>query len=416
MGVDLVPAEERGRRDRAGRRVRPTRRARRLRGRVLRPALRTRRRRCRPSRSRSPCSSSTRCPRDGATRRVDVDRHRGRGDPPVRLEPSDLNGQSMPWQDAARLPSPARKGMRMSEEEAIKTAFHDVTQAPVAPTSPTAGGSGSRVRRPAEGVFGGPGRRGRLGRLALNKWDFRGPDALEAAQHVFSNDALGLDGRTGAVRRVPGRRTGLMVDDGTVFNTGRHGPLLGHDERQGPPGVLRARCSSGFDVEVEWIAPRMPHLGVIGPRSREVVQKLTDADVGALRYFRFHPEPVRSAGCAVYLSRTGFGGEMGYELFLTDPRTRPSSGTRVVGGGRHAVRRRGDRDPSHRGRAHRDRLRLRGAPAHARTTSTWTGSSRSTRTSIRRERGAPRRRGRSSEPVRDAQARGRHPSRVRRRR
>ena len=35
--------------------------------------------------------------------------------------------------------------------------------------------------------------------------------------------------------------------------------------------------------------PAMPHLGVIGPRSREVVQKLTDADVGALRYFRFLP-------------------------------------------------------------------------------------------------------------------------------
>jgi glycine cleavage system aminomethyltransferase T len=40
----------------------------------------------------------------------------------------------------------------------------------------------------------------------------------------------------------------------------------------------------------------MPHLGVIGPRSREVVQKLTDADVGALRYFRFLTDPVKVAG------------------------------------------------------------------------------------------------------------------------
>jgi aminomethyltransferase len=74
-----------------------------------------------------------------------------------------------------------------------------------------------------------------------------------------------------------------------------------------------------LDVEFEWIAPAMPHLGVIGPRSREVVQKLTDADVGALRYFRFLPDPVKVAGVEVFLSRTGFGGELGFELFLTDP-------------------------------------------------------------------------------------------------
>jgi aminomethyltransferase len=49
------------------------------------------------------------------------------------------------------------------------------------------------------------------------------------------------------------------------------------------------------------------------------VRKLTDADVDALRYFRFLPDPVKVAGVEVYLSRTGYGGELGFELFLTDP-------------------------------------------------------------------------------------------------
>ena len=35
----------------------------------------------------------------------------------------------------------------------------------------------------------------------------------------------------------------------------------------------------GLNAEVEWITPSMPHLGVIGPHSREVVQKLTDEDL-----------------------------------------------------------------------------------------------------------------------------------------
>ena len=77
----------------------------------------------------------------------------------------------------------------------------------------------------------------------------------------------------------------------------------------------------------------MPHLGVIGPRSRELVQKLTDADVSQLRYFRFIPDVVEVAGVPVYLSRTGYGGELGYELFLTDPADATELWNAVLGAG-----------------------------------------------------------------------------------
>ncbi|HYY06986.1 MAG TPA: hypothetical protein VFA25_00120, partial [Actinomycetota bacterium] len=50
----------------------------------------------------------------------------------------------------------------------------------------------------------------------LNKWEFRGPDAVEAAQRVHSNDILGM--RTGQVRYGAFLdEEGLLVDDGTVF-------------------------------------------------------------------------------------------------------------------------------------------------------------------------------------------------------
>ena len=220
----------------------------------------------------------------------------------------------------------------MSEEEAIRTAFHDVTLA--AGGTHVADGGWFWVES-----FGDPQKEYSAVRddvavwdvSPLNKWDFRGPDALRAAQHVFSNDALGLDvgqSRYGAFLDDEG----LMVDDGTVFNTARedHAWVMtnGKDHQE-----YFAQMLKGFDVEVEWIAPRMPHLGVLGPRSREAVQKLTDADVGALRYFRFHPEPVKVGGVPVYLSRTGFGGELGYELFLTDPDDAPGLWNAVVAAG-----------------------------------------------------------------------------------
>lgn len=165
----------------------------------------------------------------------------------------------------------------------------------------------------------------------LNKWDFRGPDAMRAARFIFSNDVLGL---------VPGQarygafldRDGLVVDDGTVYNAGRpdHCWVMtnGRDRDDYFSEML-----GGFDVTWEWITESMPNVGIVGPRSRELVQGLTDADVSALKYFRFYPEPVRVAGTDVILSRTGFGGELGYELFLTDPSDAEAVWTAVTGAG-----------------------------------------------------------------------------------
>lgn len=220
----------------------------------------------------------------------------------------------------------------MSDDQAIRTAFHEVT----------ASQGGTHI---ADGGwmwlegFGDLAKEYAAVRddvavwdvSPLNKWDFVGSDALRAAQHVFSNDALGLavgQARYGAFLD----EDGLMVDDGTIFNTGRPGHCWvmtnGKDHQE-----YWAKMLGGFDVSVEWIAPRMPHLGVIGPRSRDAIRSLTDADVDALRYFRFLPDPVEVGGVEVVLSRTGFGGELGYELFLTHPDEAADLWNAVVGAG-----------------------------------------------------------------------------------
>ena len=60
----------------------------------------------------------------------------------------------------------------------------------------------------------------------------------------------------------------------------------------------------------------MPHLQVQGPRSRELLAALTDADVAGLKYFRHIPEPVTVAGVeGCRISRTGYSGELGFEVF-----------------------------------------------------------------------------------------------------
>jgi glycine cleavage system T protein (aminomethyltransferase) len=147
----------------------------------------------------------------------------------------------------------------------------------------------------------------------LNKWEFRGSDAPEAAQRVHTNDILGM--RAGQVRYGGFvDEDGLLVDDGTVF---RHADdhlwvCTNGDER----AEYFAEATKGLDVSIEYIAPELPSMQIQGPGSRDLVRRLTDAPIDDLKYFNFFPELVTFGGVPVWLSRTGFSGELGYEVFL----------------------------------------------------------------------------------------------------
>lgn len=147
----------------------------------------------------------------------------------------------------------------------------------------------------------------------LNKWEFRGSDAPEAAQRVNTNDILGM--RDGQVRYGAFvDDDGLLVDDGTVY---RHAAdhlwvCTNGDDR----ADYFAEAAKGLDVSIEYIAPELPSMQIQGPKSRDLVRSLTDAPVDDLRYFTFFPRQVTFGGVPVWLSRTGFSGELGYEVFL----------------------------------------------------------------------------------------------------
>jgi aminomethyltransferase len=147
----------------------------------------------------------------------------------------------------------------------------------------------------------------------LNKWEFRGPEALEAAQRVHTNDILGM--RVGQVRYGAFvDEEGLLVDDGTVFkHADDHAWVCTNSNDRAD---YFADAAKGLDVSIAYIAPELPSMQVQGPRSRDLLRSITDADLDALKYFNFFPEQVRVGGVPVWLSRTGFSGELGYELFL----------------------------------------------------------------------------------------------------
>ncbi len=147
----------------------------------------------------------------------------------------------------------------------------------------------------------------------LNKWEMRGPDAMEAAQRVHSNDVLSME--VGQIRYGAFLdEDGLLVDDGTIFKLSDDHvwAMTNGMDRE----AYFAEAVKGLDVAVEYVAPSLPNLQIQGPGSRTLLRSLTDADVDTLPYFRFIPEPVLVGGVPVWLARTGFSGELGFELFL----------------------------------------------------------------------------------------------------
>jgi aminomethyltransferase len=206
--------------------------------------------------------------------------------------------------------------------ESRETAFHHITSKKAAGFTEEAGwfwvtnfgDPDAEYRAVREGV-------GMWDLSPLNKWEFRGSDALEAVQRVHTNDIIGM--RDGKVRYGAFvDEGGLVVDDGTVFRHAADHLWVCTNSNENLDYFKEA--SKGLDVSIDYIAPELPSMQVQGPRSRELMRSITDGDVDALRYFTFHPEPVKIGGEPVWLSRTGFSGELGYEVFL-----RPESATAV---------------------------------------------------------------------------------------
>ncbi|MEI7759415.1 MAG: aminomethyltransferase family protein [Thermoleophilia bacterium] len=148
----------------------------------------------------------------------------------------------------------------------------------------------------------------------LRKWGFDGADAFAAADRIFTNDMLGLV--TGQVRYAPFcDENGKMVGDGTVFKVTDTFAI-----------VVTALDSDldhfrsvvhDLDVEITPQTAKTPQVGINGPRALELLQSICAADVSSLRYFRFWSEKVEVGGVPCRISRTGYSGELGFEIFCS---------------------------------------------------------------------------------------------------
>lgn len=154
---------------------------------------------------------------------------------------------------------------------------------------------------------------------ALRKFDVTGTDAHNFLQFAFSRnlDKLKLGQAVYGGLLNP---HGGMIDDGIVFRLADSSyRYVGNCDTDGD-WLQRLAIQHQFQVDVQ-PRPDLHNLAIQGPLSRQVLRSITRLDASFssftledLPYFYFAPAMV--SGIPVLLSRTGYTGELGYELFV----------------------------------------------------------------------------------------------------
>jgi len=147
----------------------------------------------------------------------------------------------------------------------------------------------------------------------MGELEVRGPDALAAVQRLCTNDASGLhDGQVQyAALCYP---EGGIVDDLTVYRLAAdHYMLVVNASNIDKDWAWVTSHSEG---RAEWsnVSEQTALLAVQGPRAEGLVGRLADRDVTGVDYYHFVRGTV--AGVAGIISRTGYTGEDGFELYV----------------------------------------------------------------------------------------------------
>jgi aminomethyltransferase len=150
----------------------------------------------------------------------------------------------------------------------------------------------------------------------MGEIELAGPGALDAVQWVTSNDASKLAvGQIQYSALTTGQ--GTFVDDLLVYRMGPEHYLLvvnaGNIMKDHEWIAARAK-ERGGDVSVVNSSSRYALLALQGPESQAILQTLTAIDLSAIKYYWFATGEV--AGIRATVSRTGYTGEDGFEIFV----------------------------------------------------------------------------------------------------
>ena len=144
----------------------------------------------------------------------------------------------------------------------------------------------------------------------LHKYLVTGPDAARLLDRVVTRDVSRC--AVGQVMYTPWcDARGKQIDDGTVARLGEVAFRLTSAE----PNLRWLHLNaSGLHVVLADESDCVAALAVQGPASRVILERAAEADLSGLKFFRLTRATIR--GMPVTISRTGYTGDLGYEVWL----------------------------------------------------------------------------------------------------
>jgi len=147
-----------------------------------------------------------------------------------------------------------------------------------------------------------------------------GSGAQEFIQQMITNDISKMS---------PGRivyspmcyRNGGTVDDLLVYqlDTNRYLLVVNASNTQKDYEWLRDNCNTK-DLAIKDVSADYGLIAIQGPASQKILQKLISIPLEEIRFFRF-VDNVEVAGVKALISRTGYTGEDGFELYVSSDQT-----------------------------------------------------------------------------------------------
>ena len=155
---------------------------------------------------------------------------------------------------------------------------------------------------------------------ALRKFEVTGPDAEALMNWVLTRDVAKL-GHGQVVYTAMCHPHGGMIDDGTLFRLGDQNFRWIGGSDEGGVWMREEAERLGLNVMIRSSTDQMHNLAVQGPKSRELMSGIIwthphQPTISELGWFRFAVGRIGGEmGIPVVVSRTGYTGELGYEVF-----------------------------------------------------------------------------------------------------
>jgi aminomethyltransferase len=144
----------------------------------------------------------------------------------------------------------------------------------------------------------------------LFKYRVAGADATRLVDRIITRDAKKM--AVGQVYYTPWcDEEGKVIDDGTVTRLAEH---VYRWTAADPNLRWFTENAAGLNVRVEDISEQVAALALQGPTSARLLQQVSTADLDGLKYFRATSGSI--AGVPVDISRTGYTGDLGYEIWM----------------------------------------------------------------------------------------------------